>query len=473
MNFITGNRNFLFILLLLAGIAPYVYLSAFAHPVADDLLYAHKAQTMGLIEGVINDYHIWNGRYFSNLLVVQDPIAFGSFTGYKIVPVIIILLTVISLFFFVRVLTSKIFDHATALQASLVLALLFLFKMPSLSEGIYWFTGSATYQLGNIVALWYLCALVSYCHGRFILRSRIIHMIVLTLLLICSIGFNEVLMLLLLGSSLLQLLIAVKRKSEHKSLFIYLFIITLACSAVMILAPGNSARAMTYTANHNLDLTKSFLLSIMQSVRFIFDWISSLPLWIASLFYFFINRKLIHTRLFSNSFYLAPLVSVALLFVIPFTCILPAYWGTGILGQHRTVNTAYFFFLICWFINLTVIFNRYFNSKEIGVMNVKPGTVFGAMACITMMVTGNGYAAITDIFYGRAKAYDLQMKARYELINSSAGDTVKLAPVIDPPATLFVLDITSDPDHWINRSYAIYFGAEDKKIVRYPAHSCR
>jgi hypothetical protein len=41
-------------------------------------------------------------------------------------------------------------------------------------------------------------------------------------------------------------------------------------------------------------------------------------------------------------------LAAGLLLVIP-AAVFPAYWETGLLGQHRTVNTAYFAFLVLWF----------------------------------------------------------------------------------------------------------------------------
>ena len=46
--------------------------------------------------------------------------------------------------------------------------------------------------------------------------------------------------------------------------------------------------------------------------------------------------------------------SFLLLFVIFFSSFLP-YWVSGILGQHRTLNVAYFMFIILWFSTITVV----------------------------------------------------------------------------------------------------------------------
>ena len=104
-------------------------------------------------------------------------------------------------------------------------------------------------------------------------------------------------------------------------------------------------------------------------------------------------------------------------------------------------------------------------------MPVATPKVTAALAIIlwcSLVFTKNGYDAATDIFYGKASNYNQQMVGRYEQIKEAvkAGrDTIYFEAISNPPHTVFVWDITADPQHWLNRDYAFYFGLGDKKIM--------
>jgi hypothetical protein len=182
------------------------------------------------------------------------------------------------------------------------------------------------------------------------------------------------------------------------------------------------------------------------------------------------NKLSKKATLFSNSFYLTPLLSSAFLLLIIFVCVFPAYWSTGILGQHRTVNTAYFFFIILWFINLTVWINYFKNKANINFsLNNTIKLIFVLIIWLDISFTRNGYGAAMDIFYNKARNFDKQMTRRYQIIEQNKetdNEFIYFKPIQEKPNTLFVLDITDNPEHWLNRGYIIYFKSGQKKIMK-------
>ncbi|HSH65173.1 MAG TPA: DUF6056 family protein [Bacteroidia bacterium] len=379
-------------------------------------------------------------------------------------PMIILVLMAASNFLFIRELFCRHLGRLEEITISLFFTLLFLHQMPVLSEGIYWFTGVVTYQLATVFIVLYTSLLLSYTNGRIIFKNRRIHIFILTVFLITCIGFNEIYMIALVSFACISLFIVKKNKLKNEKFFSYIFFVTLLFAAVMFFAPGNDVRASQASNNHRF--LSSVIFSIAQTIRFFLEWTSSLPLLISSTCYYFINKKLATVPLFSSSFYLNPFYSVLLLFFVIFIAVFPPYWTTGILGQHRTVNVGYFLFLIVWFINLTVFFNRY--KKELQVtkdINQQVGAILMCLLLVSLFFTKNGYDVLNDIFYKRAADYDLQMKKRYELMNTTK-DTIFFDPIIDPPKTLFLYDITNDPNDWLNRSYTLYFNCKNKVLVK-------
>jgi hypothetical protein len=150
-------------------------------------------------------------------------------------------------------------------------------------------------------------------------------------------------------------------------------------------------------------------------------------------------------------------VGIVSLFGIVFIGIFPAYWNTKILGQYRTVNTAYFFFIIGWFYNVGCYRFKYL----VHPINNQLKIIMLVAVLITMAGTKNGYNLWTDLLYKKVQTFDAEMCARDNEMARAAAigkDSVLLAPLSKKPATLFVLDLTPDPNHWINTSYASFFG---------------
>jgi hypothetical protein len=464
MEYQQRHQGFILIILILL-LLPYLYISQYSNPVADDLIYSYNGKKFELLDLLIRDYLGWNGRYTSNILVFSNPMVHNALLVYKAFPVIIILLIVISYWFCIHVFFEKQCSRMEALILALFLSLLFLYQMPVLSEGIYWYTGSVTYQLANILVIIYISMLKLYTDATYVLKNKGFHILLLTMLLILCVGFNEILMIALIAFAGGSLLIVWKNKLQHQPLFLFLLAITLICAAIMYFAPGNENRAGMAVGNHRF--FPSLVFSLAQTIRFFMEWISSIPLLVLSAGYYYLNKKLsANVPLFSRSFYLSPVVSLSLLVVVIFIAVFPPYWATGILGQHRTLNVAYYLFLICWFINLTVCFNSYL--KRIDTINPLPPkliTVMLTVALTSVFFTKNGYDLLTDIFYKKANRYEQQMQERVELMNS-ANDTIYFSPMMDPPRTLFLYDITEDPSHWLNKSYTLYFECEHKALVK-------
>lgn len=457
------QSKWLLLVLLITLFIPYLYISNYANPVADDLIYAANRKGNDLFYLLVRDYLGWNGRYSSNILVFSNPMAFDSLVGYKLIPPLIIVLTVLSNFVFVHVLWG-LGNKPEKIIAALLFSLLFLYQMPILSEGIYWYTGAVTYQLANCLMFVYVSLLIRFISNKVIV-SKVIHSCLLTIFLAAIIGFNEIHMIAFFCFACISLFITRRNRLHHRNLFLYLLFVTLIFASFMVFAPGNKVRAGLAANNHQL--ISSIIFSGAQTLRFLLEWISSPPLLLLSVVYYQINKKLRERNpLFKASFYLSPGYAVALLFFVIFISVFPAYWAMGILGQHRTLNVGYCLFLIMWFINLTVWFNAYEQHwNRFQPLGRRSLLLIYAIVMVSLFFTKNGFALLNDLFYGKAYSYDYQMQQRTELMNAT-GDTLFFAPIVRPPQTLFLYDITEDPDNWLNQSYTLYFAPEKSVVVK-------
>lgn len=460
MNLLQKYRPLIIWLFLLAAFLPYLYISQYCNPIADDFIYAFKYGTSDLSELLPNEYLNWNGRYISNFFVLVSPMAFGSFLGHKLFPIVTIAFSIFSFYLLLRALTGSRTTRGMSLLCAVVLTLLYLYQMPIISDGIYQYTGAVTYQLGCSFLLIYIAALVWFFQGRYLLNSKAIHLVLVTLLLFISIGFNEILMIAMWLFSVVTYLIVWKNGLGQKQMALFILIAASVFSGLMYFAPGNHIRTDLFQNTHQL--FSSLFMSMAQTARFSFEWISSAPLLLLSILYFQLNKKLSGgDNLFSRSFYLTPVTCLILLFLVVFIGSFPAYWSTGILGQHRTMNISYFLFIMMWFVSLTVFCN--FKKLPDTVLNIKLEWMLLVLIWGSLVFTKNGYDVIMDLKSNSAYEYNELMNDRYALIQNPE-DTVYFKAIPNPPKTIFVLDITHNPNHWINRGYNLYFHTQ-KKIM--------
>ena len=453
----TTYGQYLLLICLLLILSPYFYLSFFAHPIADDYSYSYLGKTTALPTELKHQYLNWNGRYISNVFVLLNPLAFNSFFGYKAFSAIQIAFSLFSIFYFFRTVFHTSLSLLATLNACILFLLIYLFQMPSLAEGIYWFTGAVSYQTGLGISLVYFGILINYFNKKYII-NKTVHFISAIVLLIVSSGFNEVLTLLLPCFHLIALFLFWKKQKRVLPEWVLLSSFSLICTLIMAFAPGNTIRDSYYKDNHNI--IQSLAFTSMQTFRFTFEWI--LPLLLSSCIFSGIVVSLNKEKSFFNqAYFFKPWVSALFLVLILCLCIFPPYWGTNILGQHRTVNVACFFFTLFWFLCVGIYSNVHSEKiKQNFIFNKKAQLFLMAIILCIISATKNGYTICTDILYGRVDIFDREMQERYAKLRDpeNKNKTVYLKELSEKPASLFVLDISSDSTYWANSGQAKYFG---------------
>jgi len=446
------NSTYFFLGLLILAILPYCYLSFFVQPIAEDFGFAHYYQKSDFLELLKNSYLKMNGRYIANVLMYLSPLSFNYFLGYKFVPLLMVVLMLLGNFF----LANQLFSFLSNLKRGIiafVFTLLFLYNLPIISEGLYWYTASAIYQGGIICAVFYMAIFI-----KTIENPTYLNKIVLTGILFLLCGFNEVLTLLVVFFLIITTGIAFLNKVKERKVILWQLIFALLFASILIFSPGNSVRESMYDNNNNLLYSLTY--SILQVIRFAFTWTFSLGLIAASILYSLLHKEWKkHSAWVSNSFYLNRWFSLTMLLGSIFICVFPAYWATGILGQHRTLNVAYFFFLMMWFVNLSIWLNHFIRGDETKIVLLHKNKI-AVLFLIGVLFTGNGYYAMIDIFSGDAQEFNKQLNQRHLMLKEAAKNhppAVILTPLSARPKTLFVTEISTDPKFWTNQGYNTYF----------------
>jgi hypothetical protein len=412
-----------------------------------------------LFSALLDEYQLWNGRYTSNVFVLKNPLVFRDswWIMYRLALVGISLFTLFSFYVFFANFLKNNATKKQLLLVSLLAYVLNLFQMPILSEGTYWYTGVVTYQLANCFTLFYLIGL----HRFLIYNSKISTVFLFCILFTACIliaGFNEVIMLLFLVFHFVLAFIYYVRKQLMWKWVVGLFIASIIGFCFVYFAPGNKVRE-AYFVGESHRFIHSLTFTFLQTLRFGFSWISSGVLILLSLVYLPISARLsLHIPLFQHNFYLNKWVTLFALFGVLFLAIFPAYWSTGMMGQHRTVNTAYFYFILLWFVNLTVWSKTSFFSK-IQVPNRLQRYAL-IVSLLLLVGSSNTFSAWKDLVSGDASAFNSELLHRYQLLDKISKKTnvlQELPMVKTKPRSIFVYDITKDPKYFPNTCYKSYW----------------
>jgi hypothetical protein len=336
---------------------------------------------------------------------------------------------------------------------------LFMHATPDIGEAFYWYTGAVTYQLAGILLLIHLALLADLWKGRPpVWRVPITLCTALVLQ-----GFNEVAMLLLV---LLHtgIVVAHPRMARRIPGWAWLLLGAAVLGAILVAsAPGNAVREAHFPLRHRLG--PSLGMSMLQTARFLLVWASSPVVAGCALLALAHRERLapLATLLQRHRITLLTLPPVIIM-----ACVFPAYWSTGVLGQYRTLNMACLLVLPM----LVLLPLAWSDLRLLGpVLRALTRAWWRFLAVVLVMaglfVDRNGERARDDLFGGHAAAADRQLWARYALLRTCTGhEGMALPPLTDPPRSIGVLDIRTDPGFAQNRAYAVYFGCGSVRAGR-------
>jgi hypothetical protein len=422
-----NRKAFLFLSLGLA-VLPFFVISAFVNPLYDDFSYSNNVLRIGFFDSQINLYHQWAGRYFSNLLLSLNPIIWGNFTLYKIVPIVLILLTFLSIYCFLTALLKQSLERSAKLIGAAILTILYLNGMPDTLDGIYWITGSLSYQFANVLTLFFLALMLKALENH--QKPKILPIILSYFLIIAIVGSSETSMFFLLFINGAITAVSFYLKTRHRWIWLGLWSLTMFCSFIVISSPGNEIRSSFFANRHRFFY--SIGMASAQEIRFLATWLTHPAFILATILSLPLIAKILDKPELSKKYVsIHPIVSTVLLLGLIFCGLFPPYWATGMLGQHRSVNVAYFFFLIGWFL-LLPHWVAYFKQKDFMLSFELPKFVYLLglpMLLIALFATNNSREVWIDLVSGIAFKYDREMRVRNKQFEQCAANKENVCQV--------------------------------------------
>ncbi|MCB9360388.1 MAG: hypothetical protein H6587_07385 [Flavobacteriales bacterium] len=417
---------------------PFIYLLIFTHPIADDLAFGHQAKTTNLLSQLQTTYLNWNGRYSGNFFIQLFPISIDNLLFYRLLLFVSFGLFVVSFYMFIKSIFSKT-TLVTLWSITLLGVLAYLSILPTLAEGFYWYTSVIYYQLSLVFFLFFSAFAINFVRQQFLIH-KVFHLGLTIFLLIIAIGMNESVALIIpfvctsffVGSLII--------KSKNSTFLAVLTIVAIGCAAVVVFSPGNEIRMATYA--NNKDLVTSLFMSFLQMGRFLAGFIFSF----SGLFYF-----LFVACFFPLSTTILKQLKPHYLFIgfvaILFLSVFPAYYATGILGQHRTLNIAALFYIL--FITL---FALKIGNKLKERLPRKPQKMI-VYFTLFFFIFGNGRTVVLGLISGKIQEYDKQLQQRYIALKENRSGKINQLTV--HPKSIYVIDVETDSTHWVNQAYLL------------------
>ena len=445
-------------------------LSFFAYPQADDFNFANSLHNFGWLSSQIKWWKTWFGRFSSTMLLISTSYVDLQIRS-KIFPIIIIF----GYLFAFYLVSGKLFTDVSKKFRSifaLTVFLIYVSGMPSLAQGIYWFTGVATYAPANIAIMIFLSYFDSIKNDKI--------RVLMIFLGIFIVGSNEVSMLILMICVFSVLLTDLK----NKKLWL-LFAVFALFSLVVVLAPGNVVRSKIYAGeNHKLLFSIAASLGLMGTL--IGTWLLNPLLWIAAFMFCYLRQKFNFRIILPQE---KPIFVVLFLLFLIFCTFFPSFWATALPAPERNMNTAHLIFMLLFFYclnlekvqrNATAIQKKrplwfvvfvlwtavaaYFASLDVPqkqeVAYYLRHPFSAARYTITAYGQNNLYHVYADLFSGRVFDYRKTMLEREEKIKNYKGGMLCLPKVEQLPKSIVFNDLSEDSALWINKNFAEYYQVE-------------
>ena len=417
---------------------PFIYLLLFTHPIADDLAFGHQAKTTDLFTQLRSTYLNWNGRYSGNFFIQLFPISIDNLLFYRLILFVSFSLFIISFYTFIKSIFIK--TKAVNLWSITLLGMLaYLSILPTLAEGFYWYTSVIYYQLSLVFFLFFSALAINFVKKQFLIH-KVFHIGLTIFLLVVSIGMNESIALIISFICTSFFIGSLITRSKNTAFLATLTVVAISCAAIVVFSPGNAYRMAAYPDNK--DIITSLFMSFLQMGRFLAGFIFSF----SGLFYF-----LFVACFFPLSTTILKQLKPHYLFIgfiaILFLSVFPAYYATGILGQHRTLNIAALFYILF----LTIFALKIGNELKERLPRKHQKMIIYFV--LFFFIFGNGRTIALDLISGRAQEYDTQLKKRSNTLKVKK--SAKINKLTANPKSLYVIDVEDDSTHWVNQAYVL------------------
>jgi hypothetical protein len=382
---------------------PFFIVSLYNHPLIDDFWCTSMVRKYGYRETQIRLYNTVPPRFLALALGSLAPLSFGNFWGYKVIPVVFIVIFWVALVSWCRTVFG-LKGRGAFLPALLFLSLN-LAVMPGIAEGIYWTSALSVYYVGIVLFMVWSKYMLDWYYSK----RKAGYFVVTSLCLIAMAGCNEFISMIAL--TVLGAAICSKRKLDV--LLAVQLILLLGCLFLVFrfhgivnryeVAKTSGSRRLFYSLGYALSIdgyyigrcliNPFFWAVVFVSWRYFLGW--------AGLFYMRYGSLFDYPKLLLAA-WLLPLVAIPFLFL----------YMTGERPPLRICNLIVFFFLLGLVTVAAYMARRTGWSFKLRYRQV----IVMGLVVMGLLLRNNVSRAFADIYSGTAAKYDKAWEDRYKLI---------------------------------------------------------
>lgn len=428
-------RYYILWIYLLAVLAPVITISLFNHPVGDDYWLSAMIRNHGAREAFEYVHKNVSARYTAVAMMSVNPLVFGDYYFFRIIPVVFILLFVCVLAGFLRTLLSSGSNplqqwHPMAM--ALVIAAMYIAVMPGIGEGLFWVSSLVGYQFAILFSLVWARLVITWYHSGH-RKPGILIGAAAAFILLC--GANEIFAFLGCSTVLLIVMSRLRTKSGIDSLLVVHVVLALPIAAVIWASPSLTSRYMAA-----IGATSTTWVSSLTSAGAYLGY-HTLKLLINP---FFWAAVLLLVRLLSfisvdtaMSYYCRRhrfIIIFICAFVMLFTEFVAIHFSGNKVPPLRITNISIFFLLICLLL-MGLAYHTQFTSiyKRFAQVHTPVVVILTAIGFVT---PNNISTASKELVAGKVFRYDAEMTDRFSILRICESDTCAVPRLRHLPKTI-------------------------------------
>lgn len=311
-----------------------LYQSTFSFPSYDDWHYASFGlEEPTLFGAVIKEWLGWNGRYTSAFVLTHSPLTWPHFGLMRAWMILSFVACWAAMAWVVAEFSGRVSLRGRDVWGlSLLLTLLLTFFQEYTATTYFWFAGNVNYYLAWVFHLLQIALLVRVARDT---RRASLHLPLVALVTVVACGFNEAAMLLTAGVSFFFLIAMWKRLSSAVRLGVVLtFLVAVLCTAIVVFAPGNAARASHSERSGNLIGTLTHALTYPPGL--VLRLVVQFPILFLFPSLFLATWSRVFTREIFSFTRRERLMAIAAYWLTLSALMAPSFWGHGGIPNQRT-----------------------------------------------------------------------------------------------------------------------------------------
>ena len=466
LDLIKRKHRLVSMLIMFFSLAPFITISVYSRPCADDYGYSYQLYHMVQKNGInifqllkkafevdIQFYNSWQGLYSSAFLLSLQPGIFGN--HYYFIGAISLMIMTFVVFCICSSLIQKAFDFKiNTIFSGLIITTMILQGIPSIVQGIYWYNGAMNYIPFVLLTLLNSCLIINYIFAEKDIKKVIISIVVS---FVISGGnhltsFMNILLLLLLSIYCL-----IKRRDKVSVIYSLLFAIV--GFLVMLNAPGTKVRESVVQGKGVIEtMLKSAVRCVSNTINYMnIRWAAFLLLLIPIVLVLRKSKKF-------NSIDIHPVLLFLMLSMVNCGVLCVPYYAIGSFGSGRAKNVYYYIFVI--FSSILFVYTLVWlgsRSKRIEkildyLSNRNYGFPIIVFCLIISFYRSNFYYVMDDLISGKAKRFADQYEERYRMMESCEPSEILVFEELVDCKTLKFDDISSNLEDWRNEDWYNYYG---------------